>query len=224
MPTAVLFDLDDTLLDRAATLAVYAVQFARDMGSALPSLPPKVLEAAIRAADAGGYRPRSEMAADLAARLPWRFTADPVSLLDHWLQTWPRLAQGAEGFDDILTVLQSRRIRTGLITNGGTRSQNLKIDALQLRHRLEVIIISEEVGMAKPDPAIFHLAAKGLGASPSELWYVGDHPVNDILGAAAAGLTPVWLRRSFAWPSDQPEPALQLNRLTDLLSLLPSKE
>lgn len=141
-----------------------------------------------------------------------------------WRPTWPRLAQGAEGFGDILKVLQSRGIRTGLITNGGALSQNLKIDALRLRHRLEVIIISEEVGIAKPDPTIFHLAAKGLGASPSELWYVGDHPVNDILGAAAAGLTPVWLRRSFAWPSDQPEPALQLNQLTDLLSRLPSKE
>lgn len=224
MPTAVLFDLDDTLLDRAPTLAAYAVQFARDMGAALPSLPPGVLETAIRAADAGGYRPRPEMAADLATRLPWRSTADPAGLLDHWLQAYPRLAQGAEGFDDLLTILQSRGIRTGLITNGGVRTQNLKIDALRLRHRLEVIIISEEVGMAKPDPAIFHLAAKGLGASPSELWYVGDHPVNDVLGAAAAGLTPVWLRRGFAWPPDQPEPALQLDRLTDLLNLLPSEE
>lgn len=79
------------------------------------------------------------------------------------------------------------------------QTQNLKIDALGLRHRLKVIIISEAVGMAKPDPAIFHLAAEGLGVSLSELWYVGDHP-------------------------NYPEPDLQLTRLTDLLNLLPSNK
>lgn len=84
MPSAILFDLDDTLLDRAPTLAAYAVQFARDMGAALPKLAPAELEAAIGAADAGGYRPRPEMATGLAARLPWRSTADPAALLDHW--------------------------------------------------------------------------------------------------------------------------------------------
>jgi putative hydrolase of the HAD superfamily len=83
------------------------------------------------------------------------------------------------------------------------------------------ILVSEAIGVEKPDPRIFRRATEGLGIGPSEAIYVGDHPIKDVLGAAATGLTPIWLRRSSPWPEGHPPP-LQLDALSALPSLLKS--
>ncbi len=107
----------------------------------------------------------------------------------------------------------------GIITNGGTAVQNLKVDALRLRPRMGAILVSEAIGIEKPDPRIFHRAAEDLGIAPSDAVYVGDHPIIDILGAAAAGLTSIWLPRGIPWPDGHPSP-LRLDALRDLPALL----
>ena len=56
---------------------------------------------------------------------------------------------------------------------------------------VEVIIDSGAVGVAKPDPRIFHLALDAMGLEPETTWYVGDMPTFDVVGARAAGLTPL---------------------------------
>jgi hypothetical protein len=45
----------------------------------------------------------------------------------------------------------------------------------------------------KPDPRIFAHALAQIGCRASDTWFVGDHPVNDVLGAAAVGLRAIWL-------------------------------
>ena len=54
------------------------------------------------------------------------------------------------------------------------------------------IVISEEAGLYKPDPAILELACKQLGAAPGESVYVGDHPF-DILCAHLAHMPVIWM-------------------------------
>jgi putative hydrolase of the HAD superfamily len=54
-------------------------------------------------------------------------------------------------------------------------------------------MISEAVGVKKPDARIFAQALAAVGCRASQAWFVGDHPVNDVLGAAAVGLRPIWL-------------------------------
>ena len=48
--------------------------------------------------------------------------------------------------------------------------------------------VFEEVGYHKPDARVFARALQSLGCAGDEVWFVGDHPRNDIVGAAAAGL------------------------------------
>jgi putative hydrolase of the HAD superfamily len=93
------------------------------------------------------------------------------------------------------------------------------VDALHLRPRMGPILVSEAIGIEKPNPLIFRRAAEDLGIGPSEAVYVGDHPIKDVLGAAAAGLRPIWLRRGIPWPDEHPPP-LQLDALRTLPSLL----
>lgn len=61
---------------------------------------------------------------------------------------------------------------------------------------VEAMLMSEEIGVDKPDPAFFLETLKKLGRpDPGEVAYVGDRIDNDVLPATAAGMRAVWLRR-----------------------------
>ena len=80
-----------------------------------------------------------------------------------------------------------RGLRVGLLTNGPATLQRQKIAVTQIKPDLDAIAISEEIGVAKPEPAAFHRAAALIGCPPAEVAMVGDSPHNDIAGALDAG-------------------------------------
>ena|GEM_PF-186078 len=218
---AILFDLDDTLTDRARSLRAYAERFAGDFASALRISDPTVLATVFLEADGGGYRPKEEVAACVRAALPWADgTAVPTvtQLVAHWREVFPGCAQPTEGLLETLDTLDARGFPYGVVSNGGAL-QRAKAEVLGLIPRLRTLVISEEVGVRKPDPRIFALARAALGAA-AQVWFVGDHPTNDVLGADAAGLVPVWLAGRRPWDG-VPHPRRQIVRLPELLSLLP---
>lgn len=98
--------------------------------------------------------------------------------------------------DDALPALDAlSRLRLGIITNGVTHFQQPKLDVLGLTRHFEHVITSGDFGAVKPDPSIFLHACAVFGVHPSETAYVGDRLHTDAIGAAAAGLTGVWLNR-----------------------------
>ena len=76
----------------------------------------------------------------------------------------------------------------------------LPVDDVTLPDALDVVVISEAVGLRKPDPAIFALAVTDLGVDAASTLFVGDNPEVDIVAAAAAGLQTAWFRNGLAWP------------------------
>ena len=92
---------------------------------------------------------------------------------------------------DTLTTLRQRGYLTGIITNGTARTQSLKIDHSRLRHYVDLVVLAGEENIQKPDTRIFRLAAARLGVPTTACVFVGDHPVNDLEGARAAGYTPI---------------------------------
>ncbi len=126
-------------------------------------------------------------------------------------------------FDDAIQTLEALRPRfkLGLVTNGPSRTQRPKIEQFQLVDYLDLLIVSEEVGVAKPDPAIFAIALDQLGVVPSEALFVGDSPEFDLHGAAAAGMPFIWMNpRGEVLPADVVQPVAVIERLTELLPLL----
>jgi len=215
-PAAVLFDLDGTLADRAAGLARYAAMLAADFRDRLAACSVDEVHAQILAADDYGSIAQAQR---LAARLPWRAPMDAILLHAHWVD---RFGQACTPFDDVASViaaLQARRIGLGLITNGGSAMQRAKVRALGLESVLSVVAISQELGVEKPDPVIFHHALEILGCPPERAWFVGDHPEIDVRGAVRAGLTGFWVRTGVAVEADPP-PGPELARLSDLLGYL----
>jgi putative hydrolase of the HAD superfamily len=77
--------------------------------------------------------------------------------------------------------------------------------------------------VAKPDKGIFEVAQLELGVGPEVCVLVGDHPVNDVVGAHNAGWRAVWLDREGAvrFPDEVPRPDAVIASLLELPALLP---
>ena len=220
VPQAILFDLDETLIDRTQSIVCYAERLQRDFADRLAPTTASTIAATIMAADERGYRPREELWRDLVQHLPWQTPPEVLHLHRHWERWFPASSVAREGLRETLTVLHAQGIRLGVVTNGAVQRQQPKIEHLRLRPYLASVMISEAVGIKKPDPRIFARALAELGCHASQAWFVGDHPVNDVLGAAAVGLRPIWLTGIHPWPTEHPEPLWHIRTLTELVTLV----
>jgi putative hydrolase of the HAD superfamily len=212
-PTAVIFDLDDTLIDRTSSMVRYARLFADDFRGALLTCPVETIHSALVLYDDFGSLRQAE---NICAALPWRSTERPETLFAHWAQ---RFGEASALFDDVLTVLDEirrRGIPMGLITNGGAAMQRSKIKTVGLESYFSSIVISTEAGCRKPDASIFQLALAELGCEAAQAWFIGDHPDLDVRGAHEAGLRPFWVLTGQIGIELEPS-ATRLERLRDLL-------
>ena len=221
MLAAVLFDLDCTLVDRVHSIRQYALRFAKDFRQRLVSASREGIAEVLIAADGLGYRPATR-SHDIAANLVWKVRPAPDEIAAHWRRHFTSLAVAMDGAVEVLETLQSLGIALGLVTNGTVRSQAQKLDILGLHPYFRTVVVSEAVGVEKPDAAIFQHALDGLGLRADHAWFVGDHPENDILGACRVGLRTVWLRGSHPWPGTQAVPHHQIDHLRELVPLLMS--
>jgi putative hydrolase of the HAD superfamily len=103
-----------------------------------------------------------------------------------------------------------------LVTNGAACLQREKLAASGLSGYCDVVVISSEVGIAKPDAAIFGHALAQLGSDPRSAIMVGDSLARDVDGAVAAGLRGVWVNRAgLARPPDRSD-VIEVSTLRDL--------
>jgi putative hydrolase of the HAD superfamily len=226
-PLAVLFDLDETLTDRRQSVIAFSARFVADFAASLLEPDGPALAEALRLADRSGYRPREEVFAELRATLAWRHVPTAEEFVTYWNAVFPECCVAQSEAEATVDGLAARGIRLGIVTNGATAVQEAKIDALRLRPRMAAIVISERAEVEKPHAGIFRLALDALGVAPQQapqVWFVGDHPYNDVLGAAGAGLTGIWLRGVRPWPASHLPPPHQIAALDELLALVQAAE
>ena len=107
------------------------------------------------------------------------------------------------------------RYRLAVLTNG-----NADVRRLGLADYFQFALCAEELGVGKPDPLPFREALRRAGVAPGEAVHVGDHPLDDIQGARAAGLRAIWYNpRGLAWQGEA-APDAQISRLDQLPQLL----
>jgi len=119
--------------------------------------------------------------------------------------------------DAVLKDLRGKNYRLGIISNADGRIKGL-VNHLGMAPFFSVVLDSAEVGVEKPDPAIFRMALDTLQCPPAAAVYVGDIYSVDALGARAAGITPLIID-----PYEQyaVRDCTTIRRLSDLLELLP---
>ncbi|MEU2718033.1 HAD family hydrolase [Streptomyces sp. NPDC007205] len=188
MPLA-LFDLDDTLIDHHAAFLAWAEEFAaaRGLGSQGVSW-----LLAVKAKYAG---PKDRLFSMVRDEFD---LAEPVDLL--WRQYRRRIPELAACCPEDLDALEQLRgagWRIGIVTNGMADNQLAKIHRTGLASLVDTWCVSEEVGIRKPDPRIFRLAAQQCGMPADRTgWMVGDSLTLDVAGGRAAGLRTVWINPS----------------------------
>lgn len=79
-----------------------------------------------------------------------------------------------------------------LVTNGIASVQRRRFAASAITRYFQAVVISEEVGVAKPDPRIFEPALQKIGVGPAEVLYVGDSVTSDMAAARNAGMDFCW--------------------------------
>jgi len=99
------------------------------------------------------------------------------------------------GARPLLEAIAGQGLRVAVVTNNVRREQQLKLARCGLASLVEALVTSEEVGVQKPDPKIFHTALDRLGVSAPDAIMVGDAWATDIEGARRAGVRAVWLNR-----------------------------
>ena len=126
--------------------------------------------------------------------------------------------------------LHKRGYELGIIANTVTESEIpdwLEEDGLT--GYFKEVILSSKVGIRKPDPEIYLLAARRIGVAPAQCVYVGDNPIRDIEGAQAAGYGMMIIIHEPATLKKYPEPGefkpdLTIKNLSDLLDIFPDRK
>lgn len=105
-------------------------------------------------------------------------------------------AEPTNNIEDFLKYLDSRDIRTGVISNISFSGKLLKehITRHIPSHKFEFIIASSEYVFRKPHKRIFEIALRKAKLKAEEVWYCGDNAVFDVDGAAECGIFPVWYK------------------------------
>jgi HAD superfamily hydrolase (TIGR01549 family) len=251
--TAVIFDLDDTLIVEEA----FAMASLRTALALFPGVDPVA----------------SEPVALEAIRSVWRTGADHARCLELGLASWEGLwstfegnhrsldgllawapdyraeawaaAAGALAVDDPRVVEEaalrfeaaqrsghppidgmeaalaavSARHRVGLLTNGPSDLQRLKLDQAGLADAFDVVVVSGEAGIGKPSPAVFDIVLNGLGVRPGDAVMVGDSWERDIVGALGAGIPAFWIAAGRPVPVEDPRVTV-IDSVRDLDGLL----
>jgi len=120
-----------------------------------------------------------------------------------------------------------KRARLALCSNFSHSATAISIlEEAGLREHLDVVVVSDEIGIRKPRPEIFHATLEALGVGPEEALHVGDNLSADVGGAAALGIRTAWITRRISEPEellarhDGPSPDHRIADLAELEMLL----
>lgn len=149
-----------------------------------------------------------------------RLHVPPTELNDAFINTMAEICQPLPGALSLLNALQGK-VKLAIITNGFTALQQKRLHRTGLDHHFDFLVISEEVGIAKPDARIFHYAlAQANHPDRFRVLMVGDSAESDIAGGMNAGIATCWLNhRHEALPADI-RPDWTVNSLSELEQLL----
>ena len=213
---AVFFDLDGTLLDREASLVKFIDgQYERFKPDLNVIEKQRYINRFIEL-DARGYVWKDKVYSQLLqelniAALTWE------ELLEDYITNFKHSCTGFHNLHEVLGKLKQMGMKLGIISNGKTHFQMANINALGIEGFFDSILISEAVGLRKPDSLIFQKGMEALAVSAAGSIFVGDHPENDVTASKRAGMIGIWKRDDY-WHSAEAD--FTIEELEELLSII----
>lgn len=215
---AIFFDIDDTLFPTTE----FTAKARRDVISAM-------MEVGLDVDEREGYEKLLEVIAEYGSNYPGHFDRLLEKLRVPYDARY--VAAGIVAYHDAklsmhcypdtkrtLAALRERGYALGVISDGLAVKQWDKIIRLGLEHFFDAVVVSEAVGVEKPDRRIFGLALKRFSLKPVQTAYVGDRLDKDVAGAKAAGMVAVHVRRDGKGFADA-KPDYTIRRISELLKI-----
>lgn len=188
-PSAVLFDLDGTLIDTAPDF-IRCLNLLRQEYELSP-LPGQ------------GVRPHVSDGARAMIRLGFGLTPEDAGYGERHARFLDLYETGIceetelfAGMDPLLEALEEAGVPWGIVTNKPVRFAEPLLAALGLERRCSALVCPDHVAVSKPDPEGLHVACQSMGADPGSGIYVGDH-ARDIEAGRNAGMVTVAVRYGY---------------------------
>ena len=185
---AVFFDFDDTLQSRKGAYKIYCENFLKKY---FPNISKEEKEKKLDEMEEhvdGGYKEREVYFPELIALWDWKNHPPMKELFDSFNYGYGKNVDMLPGAIEVLKEIKRRGYILGAITNGVSTLQNMKLDTAGIRNLFDVVVVSGDIGIYKPDRRIFDEAIKRAGVKNEESLFVGDHPINDVEGALGANM------------------------------------
>jgi putative hydrolase of the HAD superfamily len=238
-PTAILFDLDDTILAAFGQAEDQWRRVVAEFADRLEPHPPTEIVAAIqdysrylwadqtrhkdwrhRIGDARRHIVESALcalAASARRRAPAAELCDAVA--DRFQQIHEAELRMFPGAHETLDRLKERGVKLALVTNGAAEAQRAKVVRFALEHRFDHIQIEGEHGFGKPEEQAYIHALASLGVGARETWMVGDNLEWEVVAPQRLGIFAVWYDGyGIGLPSDSPiRPDRIIRTLPELL-------
>lgn len=104
-------------------------------------------------------------------------------MLQSYINDFNKFSTAFENAPKTIQNLHAQGYTLGLVSNGKTPFQEKNFYALELTDYFSIIVISEAIGLRKPDPEIYLYTCNQLDCKPSDCIFIGDNPKADIEGA-----------------------------------------
>lgn len=200
------FDIDDTLVDQRRAEAAAASRFIESFGGGAAwgvsveafcdrwrELRERHAPAFLHGEASLQQHRRRRVRALFEEAEPRMSDAEADRRFAAYLEEYRR---GWDLFDDVLPTLEMLGGQTlGVISNGHAHQQRLKLRRTGIARRFGPVMISEELGAAKPSPEAFHRACVLADCDPRDCLYIGDRLDLDARASTAAGMRGIWLNR-----------------------------
>ena len=220
---AILFDLDDTLLDRnQAVDNIFLILLEECYGNVDDALKMEML-LAFKEYDkrAYGISDKTSVFESFFDEFPPLYRLPEIQ--NFWNHHFPQCFSISEHTVNLVKRIQEH-MKVAIITNGTVHRQKAKIMNSGLHEYFDVILISEEVGLEKPDRRIFQLALNQLQVQPEDALFVGDDLGKDVGGPQGAGLKGIWFNPSGMESDSDIKPDEEIQSLEELLHYLSPKQ
>ncbi|MFJ9520650.1 HAD-IA family hydrolase [Kitasatospora sp. NPDC101801] len=209
-----LIDFDDTLIARLPAVTAWVTEYTDR--HRLPETTRDRMLSAMR------VRADRDVLDTLVTELDLPHSAEALWAL--YSTEFPKTVRPFPGVTEALTELRAAGWKVVIATNGGSAIQRAKLTVSGIADVVDGICISEEAGARKPDSALFHAAAAGIGLRLVDGgWMVGDNADLDIRGAQQVGLRTAWVSHHRSW-ADGPAPTVSAPNTLTVLNQLLNKE
>lgn len=189
----ILFDLDETLLDRTQSLIQFCQWQATNVFHFNQDITQHFIQRFIEL-DCNGSVWKDLVYTQL--KQEFKLQQSVEELLATYIKQFQNFCIANHQVNETILYLYENGYKLGLISNGKSPFQEHNFQSLKLEKYFSTVIVSEAVNLRKPDLQIFHLACQKLKLHPEQCIYIGDNEIADVRGAKNAGLTSIFYTKN----------------------------